>query len=446
MVAPGLATLKIAHFSGKRKPFPGWKGFVLSTLNATFTLSAAALAYLRQGLRPIPIRADKTPAVPWGAFRVHPPARRDLRAWFVEQQHPAIGLLTGQLTGLIVLDFDRPALYDTFRQQHPELARTFTVATPRGVHLWFHLPPSRQLPSRRAPGVDLLSDGRYAIAPPSRVHTGSYAVTDDTPPRFLDLPSIAALNAFLDNPRQQSVVSAPAPSAPATPAAHRWAPEDLQRAYCQHAPQSGRNNALFAAACLARDRGWRAAAVHAALADLHARQPAPPGHAREPFARRRREAERTIASAFSRPPRLTSAVRARVARQLPNSVREALVAAGQTHTVRVLEGLRLQGVAPGQTFSYSQARALLAGSVGDWSVRAALHATTPAGAPLLAPLGAGGAYAVEPTSQTDQERCTLEPPHDQRKIGRGRPPTLYTMPSNADLCAALGVSATFSDP
>ena len=436
----------------------------MSLFNQTLTTAFAATRYLNDGLVPIPVLATKAAAVPWADFRHTRPTQDDIYRWFVAARHPGVAVLTGLASHLVVLDFDQPALYDRFRQQHPDLARTFTVATPRGVHLWFHLPPGRQLSSRRAPGVDLLAEGRYAVAPPSRLQNGAYTVQDDTPRRFLDAASADAINAFLDA-LQAETTGKPACAdnlaAVSTTAQTQLTAAALQRLYLDAAPRSGRNNALFAAACVARDCGWRAADVTDALADLHVVQPPSPNHPpafadrRETPARRRAEALRTVASAFSRPPRPPSQTDAQAAprgsRQLPNSVRERLIAAGQTHTVRVIEALRLKGIQPGQTFTYSQALELLRGTVGDWSLRAALRATTEAGQPVIAKAapdgGEGeGACAVKPLCERDQKKCTFEPPQNQRKIPRGRPPIAYIMPANADLCAVLGVSPTFADP
>jgi Bifunctional DNA primase/polymerase, N-terminal. len=431
----------------------------LSIFNQTLTAAFAATRYLNDGLVPIPVLATKAAAVPWAAFRHTRPTQDDIYRWFVAARHPGVAVLTGSASRLVVLDFDQPALYDRFRQQHPDLARTFTVATPRGVHLWFHLPPGRQLPSRRVPGVDLLAEGRYAVAPPSRLQTGAYTVQDDAPRRFLDAAAADAINAFLDALQAETTGKPACADTPAVPAAQpQLTAAALQRLYLDAAPRSGRNNALFAAACVARNYGWRAADVTDALADLHAVQPPPPDHPpafadrRETAARRRAEALRTIASAFSRLPAQTGPQAApRGSRQLPNSVRERLIAAGQTHTVRVIEALRLKGVQPGQTFTYSQALELLRGTVGDWSLRAALRATADDGQPLIAkaaPDGgeAEGACAVEPLYERGQNKCTFEPPHNQRKIPRGRTPIAYIMPANADLCAVLGVNPSFADP
>ena len=99
------------------------------------------------------------------------------------RNHPnaAIGLVTGQRSGLVVIDFDERENFSglqNFKNSGYELSPTISASTPRGgVHLYFKAPPFEVVPcsvSKIAEGVDVRADGGYIIAPPSTTKWGEY--------------------------------------------------------------------------------------------------------------------------------------------------------------------------------------------------------------------------------------------------------------------------------
>jgi hypothetical protein len=147
----------------------------------------AAQAYLSRGWRPIAVEANgKRPlAKNWPALRLTLAEAAD--TWDTEAP-PNIGLLCGDASRLVILDFDTPAAFDAWAEAHPEAAQTRTVARdnaePGRQHLYFALTEGQAAPaSAKAPGWDLLSDGRQAVAPPSRHPSGgTYKVVRNVAP------------------------------------------------------------------------------------------------------------------------------------------------------------------------------------------------------------------------------------------------------------------------
>ncbi|MBK8024966.1 MAG: primase C-terminal domain-containing protein [Chloroflexi bacterium] len=126
--------------------------------------------------------------------------------------------------------------------------------------------------------------------------------------------------------------------------------------YRREAARTGqRNNTLFRIACHLRDQGFSQDWTLHCLAQTHAEQPARSGATCERLDRRLREAERTIASAYRRPPRRERPKPTDDGSQpLDNSIREALLQRPDGAAfLRVYEGLRMLGVAPGSTFTRS---------------------------------------------------------------------------------------------
>nr|WP_142524312.1 bifunctional DNA primase/polymerase [Methylacidimicrobium cyclopophantes] len=73
----------------------------------TIETLAWALAYLAHGFSVIPIEArGKRPLIPWQAFQQKPPDPEIVRRWFRGAPQANVAIVTGQLSGIIVLDID----------------------------------------------------------------------------------------------------------------------------------------------------------------------------------------------------------------------------------------------------------------------------------------------------------------------------------------------------
>ncbi len=121
--------------------------------------------------------------------------------WWRRSPGANVGIATGAVSGLIVVDLDLPkggreslqALMAAGRQ----LAPTLTSHTGgRGLHLFYARPPGVVIPNTVArlpglaqgvPGIDLRGDGGYVVAPPS-IHASGRRYRWDRR-RIVDLPS-----------------------------------------------------------------------------------------------------------------------------------------------------------------------------------------------------------------------------------------------------------------
>lgn len=134
----------------------------------------AALAYRARGWSAIPAtRRGKRAAVPWRAYQEHLPEESDLRDWFAEWPDANVAIVTGAVSGLVVLDIDpehggAESLAE-LTARHGALQDTVEARTGSGGrHLYFGH-PGGAVPNRTglAPGIDLRGDGGMVIAPPS---------------------------------------------------------------------------------------------------------------------------------------------------------------------------------------------------------------------------------------------------------------------------------------
>jgi len=139
----------------------------------------AALGYLRRGWSAIPIeRRGKRPLVAWLEFQDHAATPAQVEEWFARWPQANVGIVTGRVSGLAVLDVD-PAHGGAdslvrLEAAHGPLPATVEALTGGGGrHLYFAHPGGR-IGNRVGlyPGIDLRGDGGCVVAPPSVHPTG----------------------------------------------------------------------------------------------------------------------------------------------------------------------------------------------------------------------------------------------------------------------------------
>lgn len=101
---------------------------------------------------------------------------RQIRVWWGRHEGANIGLATGELSGVIVLDVDGPEGLQSLADK--QMVSTPAVATGKGVHHYFRHPgfPVKNSVRTLGKGLDVRGDGGYVIAPPS-VHASGNVYT-----------------------------------------------------------------------------------------------------------------------------------------------------------------------------------------------------------------------------------------------------------------------------
>ncbi len=136
---------------------------------------AQALALAAAGFSVIPLHpGSKLPAVSWKRWQTERPGPALLRKWWGEDPRRGVGIVTGQVSGLLVLDVD-PRNGGLESVTGLALPLTPTTQTPSGgFHYYWQLPQGAALGSRIGllPGLDLKAEAGYVVAPPSRLEEG----------------------------------------------------------------------------------------------------------------------------------------------------------------------------------------------------------------------------------------------------------------------------------
>jgi putative DNA primase/helicase len=126
---------------------------------------AAAADYQRGGWCPIPIkkRSKQTALGQLAPYLNRRATKQELAAW----PWPGVGIVTGPVSGVLVLDVDGPEGEEELRKQgHPVTPMVRTASG--GLHLYFRHPEQLvRTGIRVAPGLDVKAAGGYVVAPPS---------------------------------------------------------------------------------------------------------------------------------------------------------------------------------------------------------------------------------------------------------------------------------------
>ena len=145
------------------------------------SIRSAALAHARAGRPVFPCGPDKRPLVASG-FKVASTDVYQVRDWWHQWPSALIGMPTGPLSGVWVLDVDvhdgAPGEDSLFAllQAHGKLPDTVEALTASGGrHLYFRWDakrPVRNSAGKLGEGLDVRGEGGYVIVPPSRLPDG----------------------------------------------------------------------------------------------------------------------------------------------------------------------------------------------------------------------------------------------------------------------------------
>jgi hypothetical protein len=208
----------------------------------------AAVDYRRRDYSVIRLKG-KIPAEPWAEYQEHRMSTEEIEA----KPWPGVGIVTGAISGIVVLDADSPEAEEELKRRGH--SATPMVRTARGVHAYFRH-PGGELPTRigLGNGLDLKGDGGYVVAPPSKHPSGSvyeWVISlEDAEPAPLPAWAIEEIRVR----------------------GRRATAEDLG----EEIPNGSRNKIITSLAGTLRRRGLGETAIYAALLGINAKMCRPP--------------------------------------------------------------------------------------------------------------------------------------------------------------------------
>ncbi len=123
----------------------------------------------------IPVNFQKKPTIDWKGFQTRKPTEQELKNWFETPKYPGIGIVTGHISNIVVIDIDDKDQIDQIKPYIPEKAPIVLTPTKKGYHVYLRhpgapMPNSANIP----PGSDFRGDGGYVVAPPTLYLNGEY--------------------------------------------------------------------------------------------------------------------------------------------------------------------------------------------------------------------------------------------------------------------------------
>ena len=159
-------------------------------------LPKAALSYQKLGLSVIPIAPeDKRPLLPWEEYQTRTATEEEIRAWWAKWAEANVGVVTGVISGLVVIDLDSIEAKDKLKAllNGYDVSAVPRSRTGKGWHLFFKH-PGALIPNRAGiiSGLDVRGDGGYVVAPPSihpsgKVYKWEVPLTGELPELPVDL-------------------------------------------------------------------------------------------------------------------------------------------------------------------------------------------------------------------------------------------------------------------
>ena len=143
---------------------------------------SAALAYRNLGFSVIPCQPrGKKPYYPalegyqehrasWEIYQKRLPDYDEIESWFTKRPALNLAIVTGRISGVIVLDIDGVAGKQSFREFiGSDWTFPLYAKTGKGFHVYFRYPNNAVIGNRVGilPGLDIRGDGGYVMADPS---------------------------------------------------------------------------------------------------------------------------------------------------------------------------------------------------------------------------------------------------------------------------------------
>ena len=238
----------------------------------------AALAYVEQGVAVFPLHnpltdgscscgdakcgksTGKHPRTSTG-LKAATTDRNQIQRWWTSWPDANIGIPTGAVNGLVVVDVDYAAGEESLgrmTEKYGPLPATKKVKTGNGYQLYFGHPGGKVKSAARFcsdyPNVDSRGDGGYVVAPPSLHYSGvRYTVDPSTPSELAEMPGwLPELINAKPSERHLSIVAN------------------------DGIPEGSRNGTLASLAGSMRARGMTQGAIEAALLTTNAQRCNPP--------------------------------------------------------------------------------------------------------------------------------------------------------------------------
>lgn len=136
-------------------------------------LKEKAIEYIKHDFSIIPVGKDKRPLIEWKQYQERRATVEEIEKWFTDYPDMQIGIVTGKISNLLVVDIDKPDMDLSW------LPITTIIKTGSGgFHYYYAYIPGVSNKARIKEYIDIRGDGGYVVAPPSENLKGKYEVKE----------------------------------------------------------------------------------------------------------------------------------------------------------------------------------------------------------------------------------------------------------------------------
>ncbi|MCK4463359.1 MAG: bifunctional DNA primase/polymerase, partial [Candidatus Omnitrophica bacterium] len=135
-----------------------------------------AFSFLDRGWSILPCGLDKRPLLSWKIWQTEYPSRETVKAWFEQFPEAQIGIITGKLSNLTVVDCEKGADPSILPQN-----TTIVKTGGEGYHYLYLYEDGVTNKARIRELTDLRSEGGYIVAMGSMSSKGEYVLLQDKP-------------------------------------------------------------------------------------------------------------------------------------------------------------------------------------------------------------------------------------------------------------------------
>ncbi len=118
----------------------------------------------------------KTPLIDWKQYQSKLPTKNEIINWWTKYPDANIGLVTGNASGVNVIDFDTDESFEDFKNVVYDMVEyTLISKTERGYHVFYNSNYNLGNKTAIVPKMDLRAEGGYVVLPPSiNIHNVKY--------------------------------------------------------------------------------------------------------------------------------------------------------------------------------------------------------------------------------------------------------------------------------
>jgi hypothetical protein len=158
-------------------------------------------------------KVEKRPALSWKEYMTRRPTDEELHTWFDTPKYNAIGLATGQISGVVVVDLDSDKIPDGFVLDSPLVSKTISG----GRHFFYRWDEEMRNDAKvEGLPIDFRGDGGFVVIPPSALGDKGYVWDSEHNlcPEFMLDPLPQDIKDVLKGRKYQGLPPVASPEAP----------------------------------------------------------------------------------------------------------------------------------------------------------------------------------------------------------------------------------------